>query len=100
MDFIMQGLEFFHKGGFVMYILLLCSIFVVTIAVERAMYFHRADSGRRFAREFYLLLANGKTAEARNMAHTASGILACSFLICCFTGLRCLGVLFLTLFAG
>ncbi|MFA6850861.1 MAG: MotA/TolQ/ExbB proton channel family protein [Selenomonadaceae bacterium] len=76
MDFIMQGLEFFHKGGFVMYILLLCSIFVVTIAVERALYFHRADSGRRFAREFYLLLANGKAEEARDMAHTASGILA------------------------
>jgi biopolymer transport protein ExbB len=76
MDFIMQGVEFFHKGGFVMYILLLCSIFVVTIAVERSLYFYKADSGRKFSQEFYLLLANGKTEEAKNMAHTAPGTLA------------------------
>ena len=36
MDLIMTGLEFFHKGGPVMYVLLLCSVFVVAIAVERA----------------------------------------------------------------
>ena len=41
MDAIMTGIEFFHKGGSIMYVLLLCSIFVVTIGIERAMYFSR-----------------------------------------------------------
>ncbi len=76
MDFIVQGVEFFHKGGFVMYILLLCSIFVVAIGVERGFYFKRADSGRKFAREFCTLFAENKMIDARNFAKESSGDLA------------------------
>ena len=40
--------------------LLLCSLFVGSIAIERALYFRRMDSGRAFAQDFYLALANGR----------------------------------------
>lgn len=43
MELLATGFEFFQKGGIVMYILLLCSIFVVSIGVERALYFRRMD---------------------------------------------------------
>ena len=53
MDLLMQGVEYFHKGGLVMYILLICSIFIITIGIERLLYFMKADSGRAFAQNFY-----------------------------------------------
>lgn len=39
MEFVSQSLSLFHKGGPVMYLLLLCSLAVVAIAVERFMYY-------------------------------------------------------------
>jgi biopolymer transport protein ExbB len=39
MDFFMHSMELFHKGGFVMYGLLLCSLTVVAIATERFLYY-------------------------------------------------------------
>lgn len=42
MDFFTQSAELFHKGGPVMYFLLLCSLFVVAIAAERFLYFRHA----------------------------------------------------------
>ena len=35
MESIKEAVEYFHKGGLVMWPLLLCSIIVVTIAIER-----------------------------------------------------------------
>lgn len=52
MDFITQSLEYFHKGGMVMYFLLLCSFLVIIIGVERFLYFREMDSGRSFAKEY------------------------------------------------
>ena len=76
MDAIMTGIEFFHKGGSIMYVLLLCSIFVVTIGIERAMYFSRMDTGRAFARDFYQCMANDAFAGARKLAEDHRGALA------------------------
>lgn len=76
MDFIVQGVEFFHKGGFVMYILLICSIFVVTIGVERGFYFRRSDSGRKFAIEFCELMSEDNSSEAKKLANATNGDLA------------------------
>ena len=76
MDAIMTGIEFFHKGGSIMYVLLLCSIFVVTIGIERAMYFSRMDTGRAFARDFYQCMANDDFAGARKLAEDHRGALA------------------------
>ena len=60
MDYIVTGVEFFQKGGAVMYVLLLCSMFVVAIGIERALHFNRMDSGRDFARVFYEQVTAGK----------------------------------------
>lgn len=76
MDFIMQGIDYFHKGGFIMYILLLCSIFVLSVGIERAFYFAKADSGRKFAEDFYRLMANNKIDEAKAIAAKTKGDLA------------------------
>lgn len=76
MDLLMQGVDYFHKGGLVMYILLLCSIFIITVGVERFLYFSQADSGRKFARDFYKFMINDKVEEAKNLAKTSRGDLA------------------------
>ena len=76
MEAILTGIEFFHKGGSIMYVLLLCSIFVVTIGIERTMYFSRMDTGRAFAREFYQCMANDDFAGARKLAEDHRGALA------------------------
>ena len=76
MELLMQGVEYFHKGGFVMYILLLCSVFVITVGVERLFYFAKADSGRKFTEKFYHLMINNKLDEAKNLAANTKGDLA------------------------
>lgn len=76
MDYITTGIEFFHKGGPIMYVLLFCSIFVVAIGIERSLYFSRADTGRAFARRFYMLMANEKLDEAIKLTQEARGDLA------------------------
>ena len=75
MDSIMTGIEFFHKGGPVMYLLLLCSIFVVAIAIERSMYFNAKDPGRSFARNFADILSQGDWEGAASMAGSTKGII-------------------------
>lgn len=76
MGIIAQVIGYFHKGGFVMYILLLCSIFVISIGIERAIYFSKEDSGRKFADSFYRLMATGKLSEAKALAGKTKGALA------------------------
>lgn len=76
MELLTTGITFFQKGGIVMYVLLLCSLFVFSIGIERAMYFRRMDSGRGFARDFYLALANNKWQKAEQLADHARGALA------------------------
>ena len=76
MELLTTGITFFQKGGMVMYVLLLCSLFVLSIGIERAMYFRRMDSGRAFARDFYLALANNKWQKAEQLADHARGALA------------------------
>lgn len=76
MDLIFTGIEFFHKGGSVMYILLLCSFLVVSIGVERWRYFARRDSGRSFARQFAAAISAGEFVQAVEMAKSSGGDLA------------------------
>ena len=75
MDLLMTGIEFFHKGGSVMYVLLLCSMFVVAIAIERSMYFKMADAGRSFGRKFADLMSQGQGEEAADLAKNTKGAL-------------------------
>ena len=76
MEAISTGIAFFHKGGFIMYVLLICSVFVMTIGIERAMYFSRTDTGRAFARAFYKCMANHDIAGAQKLAEDHRGALA------------------------
>ena len=45
MNYFATGLDYFIKGGPVMYPLLLCSIAAIAICVERYLFFKKADSG-------------------------------------------------------
>lgn len=47
MEFFARSMELFHKGGPVMYLLVMCSLFVVTIAVERFLYYRSAGADTR-----------------------------------------------------
>lgn len=73
MEHMMSALEIFHKGGIVMYVLVLCSLAVVTIAIERGSYFHKVDAGRAFAEKFYTLLKANRTVAAMELVKTTSG---------------------------
>ena len=75
MELIMTGIDFFHKGGPVMYLLLLCSMFVVAIAIERSMYFKAKDPGRSFARSFADMLSQGDRDGAASLAGSTKGII-------------------------
>lgn len=54
MEAIKEAIEYFHKGGLVSGRCLLCSINVVTIAIERYMYYKTADSGSVFTQNSVL----------------------------------------------
>ena len=43
MEWLEQSMALFHKGGLVMYPLLLCSVIVVAVAVERYRYYRMVD---------------------------------------------------------
>jgi len=43
MDFLIEAMSWFHKGGPVMYLLILSSLVVVTILVERFVYYRKMD---------------------------------------------------------
>ena len=60
MEAITNGFLLFHKGGIVMYILLLCSLFVVYIGMERAIFYTHMDAGAAFARNFYTYMKLGQ----------------------------------------
>lgn len=73
MEMFLRAGEYFDKGGAVMYLLLFCSIAVVTIAVERALYFRAADSGRNFTEKFCALLRGKRSEEAATLAAGGKG---------------------------
>ena len=76
----MNGFEqlfyWFHKGGLVMYPLLLSSVAVVAIAVERWQFFHSVDSGSRFLQEVTVQLQHGDWKGAQESAANGRGVLA------------------------
>ena len=76
MDVIVEGMHLFQKGGIVMYVLLLCSFFVVYIGAERSMFYTRMDSGRAFANQFYTYMKLKQYDKARQTAESGTGGLA------------------------
>ncbi len=76
MESIQAGFAFFQKGGIVMYVLLLASIFVVAIGIERFLYFRAHDTGRAFAQDFATCVGREDYLAARTMAENGRGVLA------------------------
>lgn len=63
-----------------MWPLLLCSIIVVTIAIERYLYYKTADSGSLFTQEFCTLIGKGDVTGAAQLAAAATG--ECARILC------------------
>lgn len=76
MEYILSAITMFQKGGVVMYILLLRSIFVIAIGIERGLFFYHADSGRAFSRLFAMRVYNKEFQVARDLAGSTKGALA------------------------
>lgn len=65
MDFLSQSLTLFYKGGPVMYFLLLCSLAVVTIAMERFSYYRAMSTDTQdFLTKLQPLLERQRVTEA------------------------------------
>lgn len=67
------GLDYFFKGGFMMYPLLLCSMAVLVIAAERFMYYKNNDSGSKFVEQFCDLIMAGDWKSAQELADSTKG---------------------------
>ncbi|HIU64892.1 MAG TPA: MotA/TolQ/ExbB proton channel family protein [Candidatus Avacidaminococcus intestinavium] len=65
--------DYFLKGGLVMWPLLLCSIAVVTIAIERYLFYKEADSGNLFADNFCEALDHNNLGKALEVADAGKG---------------------------
>ncbi len=77
MDLLMQGTALFHKGGLVMYPLLLCSLAVVTIAVERFYYYRQARTDvESLIRDLHPSLRRGDWDQAIAICEQAKGVTA------------------------
>lgn len=65
MEFLSQCLNLFHKGGPVMYLLVLCSFAVITIAMERFLYYKSVTTDTQsFLAKLQPLLERQRTTEA------------------------------------
>jgi biopolymer transport protein ExbB len=76
MDFLAKGVSYFVRGGLVMYPLLLCSILVVVIAVERYLFYKKADSGKEFTDQFCDYIEHNDWTNAKKLADATPGEIA------------------------
>lgn len=87
MEFLNQTITLFHKGGPVMYLLAICSLFVVAIAVERFLYYRNVSTNIQvFHHTLHPLLEKQRLSEAIQLCEqkphavaqvTLAGLLAC-----------------------
>ena len=76
-------LEFFIKGGWVMYPILACSVVALAVAVERLIYFLRIRSNdRQLFEEVHRLLKHGKIDEGITLCDRARGPIAKAMTVC------------------
>jgi biopolymer transport protein ExbB len=73
MQAITDLIMYFHKGGLVMWPLLLCSITVIAIAIERFIYYRSVDSGSAFAVKYCALVRTDGIEAATELAGTVTG---------------------------
>lgn len=72
MDLLVNGIAYFQKGGAVMYVLLICSVFAVSIGVERYLFFRQSDAGRKYGRDFYDAMTTADIKKAWEMSEKSS----------------------------
>ena len=76
MELFQQCLELFHKGGPVMYLLALCSLAVVTIAVERGLYYRQCSANAAgFAARLNEFLDGRQWEQAQQYCDQAAGVI-------------------------
>ena len=73
MEAINQTIMYFHKGGLVMWPLLFCSLMVISISIERFLFYKSVDSGQKFTNGYCALLRNNRKEDALDLAKEASG---------------------------
>ena len=73
MNLFAAGIDYFIKGGWVMWPLLVCSIAALAIGVERTLYFRKADSGRGFTEKFCTYIEENNWDAAKQLADTTRG---------------------------
>lgn len=73
MQAIMTVVDYFIKGGVVMWPLLLCSIISVAIAIERFIFFNKADSGEEFRKKFCQYIEEDDWLNAKRLADSTKG---------------------------
>lgn len=73
MNAISETIMYFHKGGLVMWPLLLCSIAIIAIAIERFLYYKATDSGSQFTADYCQMLAKDGIKKATEFAKASSG---------------------------
>ena len=76
MNLFAAGIDYFVKGGWVMWPLLVCSIAALAIGVERTLYFRTADSGRGFTEKFCTYIEENNWDAAKQLADTTRGEIA------------------------
>ncbi|MEN6413589.1 MAG: MotA/TolQ/ExbB proton channel family protein [Veillonellales bacterium] len=77
MDFMIQSFHVFQKGGPVMYLLLLGSLFVVAIAVERFFYYKKANTDmQQLLPELTPLLERGSWDNAMEVCRRTGGVVS------------------------
>ena len=76
MNFFASGLDYFVKGGPVMYPLLLCSVAAIAISVERYLFFRKEDSGRDFTKMFCEYVEQDNWIDAKKLADNTQGEIA------------------------
>ena len=73
MEAINQVIMYFQKGGLVMWPLLFCSLTVISISIERFLYYRNVDSGQSFTNSYCSLVRNDKMNDALQFAQAAQG---------------------------
>jgi len=77
MEFINQTIYLFHKGGPVMYLLVICSLFVVSIAVERFLYYRSISvNTQTFQQKLQPLLEKQRISEAAHFCEQTPAAIA------------------------
>lgn len=76
MDFLSQSLSLFHKGGPVMYFLAVCSLAVVTIAIERFLYYRSVSTDApAFFTKLQSLLERQRVTEALQLCEQTPSVI-------------------------